>query len=49
MSFEAINGGLIADFDRVSVVDGVPAVADDIFVYMYDSSFLGDSTDGMSC
>ena len=50
MSFEAINGGLIADLDRVSVVDCVPAVADDILVYLYDSSFLGDSTsDGMLC
>ena len=49
MSFGAINGGLIADFDRVSVVDGVPTVADDIPMYMYDNSFLGDSTDGMSC
>ena len=49
MSFEAINDGLIADFDRVFVADNVSAAPDDILVYMYDSSFLADSTDGMSC
>ena len=40
-SADVVDGGhgLIADFDRVAlvVVDGVPATADDVLGYLYDS------------
>ena len=50
MSFEASNGGSIADFNCFDVVDSVPAAADNVRLYgdVYDISFFG-STDGMSC
>ena len=41
-SADVVDGGLIVDFDRVAVVvDGsVPAtLADDVLVYLYNSSF----------
>ena len=50
---EAINinayGGLIADGNSGDVVDGVSAAADDVLIvlmYIYDTSFSVDSTDG---